>query len=88
MDDIGDGTADLKKIVEFMPDYIKMSRYFSKGLATTEKKQRILQLFLEYFGADTKMILEGIENQNDLVCAKNLGVALGQGYLLGKPKEL
>ncbi|TJY41937.1 EAL domain-containing protein [Cohnella pontilimi] len=88
MDDVGDGTANLRKIVEFVPDFIKMSRYFSTHLSTTERKQRILKLFVDYCGKETRMVLEGIENPDDLACARNLGIALGQGYLLGEPEAL
>jgi EAL domain-containing protein (putative c-di-GMP-specific phosphodiesterase class I) len=88
VDDVGDGAAGLRKIIEFVPDFIKMSRYFSTDLSVDERKQRIIKLLVDYCGGETRMVLEGIETLEDLMCAKSLGVALGQGYYLGRPKEL
>jgi EAL domain-containing protein (putative c-di-GMP-specific phosphodiesterase class I) len=88
MDDVGEGAAGLKKIVEFEPDIIKMSRYFALNLSFSEKKQRLLKMFADYCGKETVMILEGIETMEDSVCAKHLGVTLGQGYFWGVPAKI
>lgn len=88
IDDVGEGAAGLRKIVDFQPDFIKMSRYFASDLAKAERKQRIAKLFVDYCRNDTQLILEGIEKKEDLECAKHIGIDYGQGFLLGKPKEL
>jgi len=88
LDDVGDGVANIRKIVEFVPDYIKLSSYFSHRLSFHARKQRLVSLFLEYCGHESRLILEGIEYDSDMECAIRLGVSLGQGYRLGKPGEL
>jgi EAL domain-containing protein (putative c-di-GMP-specific phosphodiesterase class I) len=43
---------------------------------------------LTYFASETgcELIAEGIETQAELDALRDLGIQLGQGYLLGRPK--
>ncbi len=89
LDDVGIGDSSLRTIIEIEPNIAKFDRYFTINLATSTKKQKILKVMLEYFKHDeTAMILEGIEYEEDLQAAKELGVTLGQGFLLGRPQPL
>ncbi|MFD2371275.1 EAL domain-containing protein [Brevibacillus sp. GCM10020057] len=88
LDDVGDGTTTFRKILEVAPDYIKMDRFFSKNLSESRKKQKVVRLFVEFCQDDSLLILEGIEGEEDFACAASLGVAIGQGYLFGKPGGL
>jgi len=45
-------------------------------------------LLLEFFESDSRVILEGLEYEEDLESAKSLGITFGQGFLLGKPEPL
>jgi EAL domain-containing protein (putative c-di-GMP-specific phosphodiesterase class I) len=87
IDDFGQGTASIKKSIEFEPDIIKLDRYFAKNLAESERKQRFLSFFNQFYGSDTLIILEGIEQEEDMLVAKELGITLGQGYYLGRPSK-
>ncbi|WP_171046262.1 EAL domain-containing protein [Lentibacillus cibarius] len=88
MDDVGKGESTLKAILEINPDIAKIGRYFTNGLANSPKKQQVIRLMLHLFGGDTKVILEGFENEGDLQKAKELGVSFGQGYFFGRPKPI
>ncbi|WP_230876255.1 EAL domain-containing protein [Paenibacillus validus] len=89
LDDVGEGTTTFRKIFEISPDFIKIDQFFSKELSLCKKKQKVVQLFVDYCGdADSTLILEGIEREEDFVCAACLGVTIGQGYYLGKPNRL
>jgi EAL domain-containing protein (putative c-di-GMP-specific phosphodiesterase class I) len=88
IDDFGQGTASIKKSIEFEPDIIKLDRYFAKGLAGSERKQRFISFFQQYYGRDAIIILEGIEKEEDMLTAAQLGIIIGQGYFLGKPSQL
>lgn len=88
MDDVGEGAAGMRKLIEFEPDFIKMSRYFAHNLAKCARKQKMLKLIVEYGEQESQMILEGLEYVEDLKCAIDLGVAYGQGYILGRPREV
>jgi len=87
-DDIGEGAATLKRMVEIAPDFMKMDRFFGKDLSDNDKKRKIVKFFVDYCTEDSKLILEGIEEAEDLAQALGLGVTLGQGYLLARPGPL
>lgn len=88
LDDIGKGGSSLKSLLEIEPDIAKVDKYFAKDLAESPKKQRALQLILRLLGGDTEVVVEGFESKADLETAKDLGVSLGQGFFLGKPKPI
>jgi EAL domain-containing protein (putative c-di-GMP-specific phosphodiesterase class I) len=85
IDDFGQGTASIKRAIEFGAECIKLDRYFTQNLANDEKKQRFVELFISFYGKDTLVVLEGIERKEELIVAKQLGIHAGQGYYLGRP---
>jgi EAL domain-containing protein (putative c-di-GMP-specific phosphodiesterase class I) len=85
LDDVGAGTSSIPKMIELEPEVIKLDRYLAKDLALSKTKQRVVEMLVNYCRKDILMILEGIENSCDLEMAKQLGVQIGQGFLLGKP---
>lgn len=85
-DDVGVGVASLKKIVEFQPDIIKLDRYFSTNLSRSEMKREIVNLSAAFCQSQNVMlILEGIENSDDFIAAKQMNVPYVQGYFTGEP---
>ncbi|REK68621.1 MAG: hypothetical protein C6P35_01015 [Cohnella sp.] len=87
-DDVGEGAITLRKIVEISPDFIKLDRFFGQNLFASEKKQKMLKFFADYCKDEAMLILEGIEELDDLLKAQHLGVTLGQGFLLSRPRHL
>ncbi|WP_373231198.1 EAL domain-containing protein [Cohnella sp.] len=87
-DDVGEGATTLKRMIELTPHFVKMDRFFSKNLSGSQKKQKMIKFFVDYCADESKLILEGIEEPEDLLQAHNLGVTLGQGYLLTIPQPL
>jgi EAL domain-containing protein (putative c-di-GMP-specific phosphodiesterase class I) len=88
LDDIGKGVANLQKIIEFSPDFIKLDRYFAKDLAISLEKKSAIEFFIHHCGQQIGLILEGIEKDIDLAEAKYINVPYAQGYLLGRPKAI
>ncbi|TJY42859.1 EAL domain-containing protein [Cohnella pontilimi] len=85
LDDVGQGAASLRHIIEIEPEFIKLDRYFSVDLASSEKKQKVVELFVDLCkDTDTEIILEGIEQTGDFMLAASLGAHIVQGYLLGR----
>jgi EAL domain-containing protein (putative c-di-GMP-specific phosphodiesterase class I)/GGDEF domain-containing protein len=87
LDDFGDGRSSLRLWAELKPDYVKIDKYFAKDIAAhPEKVQTItaLKRIAETFG--TQMVAEGIETTQELRVLRDLGIELGQGYLLGRPQ--
>ncbi|MCQ5366124.1 EAL domain-containing protein [Anoxybacillus salavatliensis] len=87
LDDVGKGAYPLSILLEIKADIVKLDRYFSKGLAKEPKKQSAILGMMQMF-KDSKIILEGIETEEDLRMAKFLGVMYGQGYHLARPMKL
>jgi EAL domain-containing protein (putative c-di-GMP-specific phosphodiesterase class I) len=54
----------------------------------TDPVRRALASALVAFAADTgaMLVAEGVETQAELDVLSNLGVGLGQGYILGRPQ--
>lgn len=89
LDDVGKGAMTLASLIELSVDYIKLDRYFSKDLHTSPKKQSMIKAIIHYCHANQiKVVLEGIEDAEALLVANELGVDMGQGYYLGRPKKM
>jgi EAL domain-containing protein (putative c-di-GMP-specific phosphodiesterase class I) len=89
IDDIGKGYASFKNIVELEPDFLKLDRYFAKDLHLSKHKQTLISFFLSYCEQfNSHLILEGVENEEEIAIAKEVGISLAQGYGIGKPALL
>lgn len=86
LDDFGDGRSSLRLWAELKPDIVKIDKYFAKGVATHGAKLQTLRALLQIAEVfDTTMVAEGLETPEDLKVVRDLGIALGQGYLIGRP---
>ena len=89
LDDFGDGRSSLRLWSQIKPDLVKIDKYFSRhisGQADNLKTLQALMQIAEIFG--TSLVAEGIENEDDLRVLRDLGMAYGQGYFLGRPSEV
>ena len=87
LDDLGEGFSSLRLWSELRPDYIKIDKHFIQGIDTDAVKLefvRSIQQIAENSGG--RIIAEGIETQAQLAIVRDLGVAYGQGYFLGRPE--
>jgi len=90
LDDFGAGFISLPFISQLIPSYIKIDRSILLQAVSSEKFMkfsRSLIKALETYSAEG-IIAEGIENEKELQLVKRLGILMGQGYLLGRPKSL
>ncbi len=86
MDDLGEGFSSLRLWSELKPGYVKIDKHFVSGLNQDPVKLqfvRSLQHIAE--NSQTLIIAEGIEMASELAVIKDLGIAFGQGYLIGRP---
>jgi diguanylate cyclase (GGDEF)-like protein len=87
LDDIGFGRSYLESVILLEPDIIKIDQRCIKGIAHDPALVRMMQRMLQMTDAlKIKVIVEGIENDEDLKTLQGLGVKYGQGYALGKPR--
>lgn len=86
IDDVGTGTSNLQLIADLEPQYIKMDITLTRGIALSARKQALATYLMELAAkCDAQVIAEGIESQPDCDTVLQLGIILGQGYLLGMP---
>ncbi|GIN94461.1 hypothetical protein J6TS1_03310 [Siminovitchia terrae] len=89
IDDIGRGYSSAETIIELEPDYLKLDRYLAQDLHIFQKKQEYISVFKNFCEkTGSKLILEGVETEEELQMAKALGISGAQGYYLGKPALL
>jgi EAL domain-containing protein (putative c-di-GMP-specific phosphodiesterase class I)/DNA-binding NarL/FixJ family response regulator len=87
VDDAGSGYASLRHILALKPAYVKLDIEWVHRIDRDPVK-RALVSGLIYFASETgcELIAEGIETDAELEALRELGVTLGQGYLLGRPE--
>ncbi len=89
VDDAGAGFASLRHVVELRPQFLKVDISLVRHADADMTRQAMiagLRHFAERAGCE--VIAEGIEEQAELDILRELGVTLGQGYLLGRPEPL
>ena len=89
IDDAGSGYASLRHILALQPSYVKLDIEWVTDI-DKDPVRRALVSGLVYFATETgcELIAEGIETQAELESLRELGVQLGQGFLLGRPKPV
>jgi diguanylate cyclase (GGDEF)-like protein len=86
IDDLGEGFSSLRLWSELRPDYVKIDMHFIQGINHDPVKLQFVRSIQEIAGqSETRVIAEGIENQAELLMLRDLGVAYGQGYHIGRP---
>jgi diguanylate cyclase (GGDEF)-like protein len=86
IDDFGTGYSSLAYLHTLPVDELKIDRAFVQNVATDETSRQIVHVIVELaktFGLKT--VAEGIETQEVHDCLLELGVELGQGYLMARP---
>jgi EAL domain-containing protein (putative c-di-GMP-specific phosphodiesterase class I)/CheY-like chemotaxis protein len=89
IDDAGSGYASLQSIAELKPNFLKISNYLVTGLHEDSIKRDVVEMLVRLsVRIDAQTVAEGIETEEELEAIQRLGVAYGQGYLLGRPAPL
>ena len=86
VDDAGAGFNGLRFILGLAPDLIKLDLNLTLGIEQDPAKQALVVGMRHFAGQiGAQLIAEGVETRQALDTLQSLGVALGQGYLLGSP---
>jgi EAL domain-containing protein (putative c-di-GMP-specific phosphodiesterase class I) len=86
IDDTGSGYAGLSHILEIRPSILKLDRTLVSGVDRDEAKRVLVEMLGLYAGhLDGWILAEGIETLGELDTLRQLGVPLGQGFVLGRP---
>jgi GGDEF domain-containing protein len=73
---------------ELGPDIVKIDKYFTHDISRRARKLQTVRALIQIadvFG--TTLVAEGIETADDLRVIRDLGIELGQGFLLGRPVD-
>lgn len=90
IDDFGAGFISFPLIARMVPDYIKLDRSVIVQSVSSKKFRKFakdLVLALRNYTKEA-IIAEGIETEKELRVVEEMGIYIGQGYYLGRPKDL
>ncbi|SDD51855.1 diguanylate cyclase/phosphodiesterase [Cupriavidus sp. YR651] len=86
LDDFGTGHANLDMLADLSPQFVKIDKSLVQGIGSSSRRLEILRAVLRMMSAfGGRLIAEGIEDAESLAVVRDLGVAAGQGYFLGRP---
>lgn len=89
IDDFGAGYAGLNALIRIRPQYLKIDRSIIANLSTDAFSRDLLAKVVELARTTLiQIVAEGIETEEQLDRLLDLGVELGQGYLLGRPSPV
>ncbi len=86
LDDFGQGYSGMRLWLELRPEIIKIDQYFVASLQASSAKFEALRGIARLAETlETQLVAEGIETPAELAVLRDLGISLGQGFLLGRP---
>jgi len=86
LDDYGLGLSNLQFILDFRPDFVKISGHFCKGLSSDPSRRAIVQSTSEMLRRlSIPAIMECVETAQELAVVRELGVEYAQGYHFSRP---
>jgi EAL domain-containing protein (putative c-di-GMP-specific phosphodiesterase class I) len=92
LDDLGGGASNFHMFIDCRPDHIKIDRYIVNGCSRDPWRVAVLHSIVALAGAcGATPIAEGVEEYEDLVTVRALGIDRIQGWLYSRslsPHEL
>lgn len=86
-DDFGAGQSRIQDLFTVPPDFLKLDRELIAGLDSQRVKHDLVQAIVKACRElNVTPLGEGIETKEELEACKKLGISLGQGYYLCRPK--
>lgn len=86
LEDLGEGSSNLRLWSELRPDYIKIDRHLIQGVDKDPVKAQFVRSIQEIArSANSEVIAEGVETRAEMETAHSLGIACGQGYYIARP---
>jgi EAL domain-containing protein (putative c-di-GMP-specific phosphodiesterase class I) len=86
LDDLGEGFSTLRLWSELRPEFVKADKHFVRGIARDAVKRQFLRSIQHIaLRCGSQVIAEGIEVAEDFRAVRRLGIALAQGWFIGRP---
>ena len=87
-DDVGVAYSHLPLIERIRPAYLKISQLFGTRFEADPTRTKIVRNLVSLAAEfSCAMIIEGVEDASTADAARDLGIALGQGWLFGRPAD-
>ena len=89
IDDFGTGYSSLSYLHQFPLDTLKIDRVFVNNMDKSKNSQRIVNSIVQLaLALDLDIVAEGIEELEQMVALRDLGVQYGQGFYMAKPQTV
>ncbi|WP_174874335.1 GGDEF domain-containing protein [Vogesella oryzae] len=89
LDDLGEGFSNLRLWSELRPDLVKLDKYFVQQMHQDALKLQFVRSLVDMArAAGAVLVAEGVEQPEELAALRELGVVMGQGYLVARPLAL
>lgn len=86
LDDLGEGFSNLRLWSELRPDVVKLDKYFVQNIHQDPLKAQFVRSLVDMARASgASLVAEGVEQAEELQLLRELGVGMGQGYLIARP---
>lgn len=86
IDDLGEGFSGLRLWSEIRPEYVKVDKHFIHQIHLDPVKMQFFRSIQEIAAKSGAFVIaEGIENSDELMAIRDLGIAYGQGYHIARP---
>lgn len=86
IDDYGTGYSNVKNLLRYMPNYVKIDRSLLSDIQNNPKKRHFVREIIEFCHDNGIMALaEGVESSEELRAVILLGVDLVQGFYTSRP---
>lgn len=86
VDDVGSGFSSFRHVTRVNPDILKLDRTLVSGIDDDPVRQSLAAAIVNFArDVGATVVSEGIESHDELCCLKDLEVACGQGFYLGRP---
>ncbi len=87
-DDVGVAYSHLPLIGHVRPSFLKISQDFGTGFEADPTRTKIVMNILSLArDFNSRLILEGVEDESTAAAAAELGIPLGQGFLFSHPAD-
>jgi EAL domain-containing protein (putative c-di-GMP-specific phosphodiesterase class I) len=89
LDDYGGEYSSLSIILEIDFPVVKLDMSYIQLISDDPKKKHFIECVARIAkDVNTKILCEGIEDEEQVIFLKKQGIELGQGYYLGRPKSM
>ena len=86
IDDFGTGYSNIRNLLRYAPDYVKIDRSLISNIQGNQKKLHFVREVIDFcHSSGIKVLAEGVETSDELHAVILMGVELIQGYYTAKP---